>query len=60
MTPAARRLTVATFAAAVVTGLSAGDSLTWWSNLAQGLTFGVPVFAVVAGGLSAVAWAVKG
>jgi len=55
-----RRLIVAALAAAVVTGLSAGTSTSWLANLASGLAYGLPTFAVVAGGLSAVAWGVKG
>lgn len=54
-----RRLTVAALAAAVVTGLSAGTSTSWLANLASGLAYGLPTFAVVAGGLSVAAWRLR-
>lgn len=54
-----RRLTVAALTAAVVTGLSADVTGSWLVNLATGLAYGLPTFAVVAGGLSVVAWRLR-
>lgn len=57
--PAARRLTAAAFCAAVVTGLAADTTGSWLVNLATGLAYGLPTFAVVAAGLSVAAWRMR-